>query len=206
MRNKTDTTGFDLTPAECELERILGQIALPTPQVDLYQAAFDAGQTTMRRSRRRWRIAAVGVLMVALVSGYAVHGSRFGENLLARHTPAAVEIVRQDGPALVKHEGASTWEEIQEDCPKLFVGDTLLCMHGSLLTLGLPDKSTIVLAGNSRLTLAHENGGMELALAYGCVTADLTSPHPPFVIDTPQGRIHALGTTFTVTVNGKESS
>jgi ferric-dicitrate binding protein FerR (iron transport regulator) len=204
MQNKQDANGFSLTPAECELEAILGRIALPAPNVDLYQASFDAGQAAMRRSRRRWRIAAIGALAAALVSGYAVHGSRFSGNLLAQRTPAAVEIVRQDGPALVKHEGASTWEEIQEDCPKLFVGDTLLSMHGSSLTLGLPDKSTIVLAGNSRLTLAHENGGMELALAYGRVTADLTSPHPPFVIDTPQGRIRALGTTFTVTVNGKE--
>jgi ferric-dicitrate binding protein FerR (iron transport regulator) len=68
----------------------------------------------------------------------------------------------------------------------------------------MSDNSKIVLDGNSRLALVHENGGLELALAHGKVTADLTSPHPPFVIDTPQGRIHALGTTFTVTVNGKE--
>lgn len=206
MHDPQDTTRFGLTPAESELERRLGRVALPAPELDLYQAAFDAGQRAARRSTRRWRAAAASVLvlLVASMSGFALRGPKVDKRDLAEGRPAAIRIDQVQGTVLVKHESGSTWEEVHADRSRLFVGDTLLCSKDASLTLKLADNSRVVLTSNSRLTLAHENGGLELALAHGTMTADLTSPHPPFVIDTPQGRVHALGTTFTVTVDRKD--
>ncbi|MEN6493062.1 MAG: FecR domain-containing protein [Thermoguttaceae bacterium] len=206
MHDPRDTTRFGLTPTESELETMLGRVALPSPELDLYQAAFDAGQRIARRSARRWQAvaASVLVLLVASIGGFVLRSPQIDERDLAEGTPAAIRIDQVQGTVLVKHESGSKWEEIHADRSRLYVGDTLLCSKDASLTLQLADNSRVVLTSNSRLALAHENGGLELALAHGTMTADLTSPHPPFVIDTPQGRVHALGTTFTVTVDGKD--
>jgi ferric-dicitrate binding protein FerR (iron transport regulator) len=202
MRRKPNNTGFELTPAESELEATLARVALPAPRVDLCRAAFDAGRRATFRFTQRCILAAAGVLL--LIGGFAISGMHFRDRGLLQGLPTAMSVRQVEGAALVKHEGSSTWEEIGGNGAQLFVGDTLLCSSGASLLLGLPDNSRVALAANSRLTLAHENGGLELSLAHGKVTADLTSPHPPFVINTPQGRIRALGTTFTVIVNERD--
>jgi ferric-dicitrate binding protein FerR (iron transport regulator) len=40
----------------------------------------------------------------------------------------------------------------------------------------------------------------EFSLEHGECTASLQSPHVPFFVRTPHGRVEALGTEFTVTV------
>jgi ferric-dicitrate binding protein FerR (iron transport regulator) len=64
----------------------------------------------------------------------------------------------------------------------------------------MKDKSTIELNQNSMLVLKLYNGETQFFLEYGRCTAALESPHPPFFIRTPHGRVEALGTEFTVTV------
>ena len=62
------------------------------------------------------------------------------------------------------------------------------------------DNSSVQLNQNSILTLKLYNGGTEFYLEQGELAAALESPHPRFVVSTPHGRVEALGTEFTVSV------
>jgi ferric-dicitrate binding protein FerR (iron transport regulator) len=50
------------------------------------------------------------------------------------------------------------------------------------------------------LALTSYNGQTQFFLEHGECTANLEGPHGPFFISTPHGRVEALGTEFTVTV------
>ncbi|HUT46836.1 MAG TPA: FecR domain-containing protein [Sedimentisphaerales bacterium] len=52
----------------------------------------------------------------------------------------------------------------------------------------------------TRLVLKLYNDETQFFLEHGECTASLESPHGPFFISTPNGRVEALGTEFTVTV------
>jgi ferric-dicitrate binding protein FerR (iron transport regulator) len=68
------------------------------------------------------------------------------------------------------------------------------------VVLRLGEKSTIRLGQNSMLALTSYNGKTQFFLEHGECTASLESPHRPFFIRTPHGRVEALGTEFTVSV------
>ena len=55
-------------------------------------------------------------------------------------------------------------------------------------------------ATHGAFVLEKCNGGTLFSLEQGELAAALNSPHPSFVVSTPNGRVEALGTEFTVSV------
>jgi ferric-dicitrate binding protein FerR (iron transport regulator) len=103
------------------------------------------------------------------------------------------------GTVLVRHEGSDVWQPLETDS-KVRLGDMFHSAAKSTCVLKLDDQSTIDLNQNSMLVLESFNGETQFRLEHGELDATLESPHPPFFIRTPNGRLEALGTEFTVTV------
>jgi hypothetical protein len=147
-----------------------------------------------------WVAVAAGiVLVVGIFAGFelAQITKQSGHEVKAMLLP--VKIDKLEGTVLVKHAGSTVWEELNSSSG-IYLGDMFCSTAKSSLTL-LPEvKSKIVLAANSTLVLEEFNGQTELRLAAGTLSADLASPHGPFFVSTPQGKIEALGTVFTVSV------
>ena len=110
-----------------------------------------------------------------------------------------VRVVNLKGTVLVKHAGRDTWQLLESD-PTVRLGDMFHSAARSGFVLGLDNASTIKVNQNSMLVLKSYNGQTQFYLEYGECTAALESPHGPFFIETPHGRVEALGTEFTVTV------
>jgi hypothetical protein len=53
---------------------------------------------------------------------------------------------------------------------------------------------------NAFWSVTMYNGKTQFHLEHGKLAAALESPHPPFFVSTPHGRVEALGTEFTVNV------
>ncbi len=140
---------------------------------------------------------AVGVLLGLGLSTRATQTSPPETSASGPPVPIAVSSLK--GTVFLKRSASSTWNELAKSSP-LYVGDTYQASPKSEMVLSCKDGSTIVLSANSRLALDHCDGGIQLSLAHGFLKADLKSPHPPFFVHTPAGRIEALGTEFTVSV------
>ncbi|MHC4324962.1 MAG: FecR domain-containing protein [Planctomycetota bacterium] len=143
---------------------------------------------------RRAAIAAGVLLAVGLLLGFELGRA---EKSLTAQVP--ISIGRIEGTVLVRHEGSDIWKEL-ESGSKVHLGDTFHSAAQSACRLEFEDKSTIDLNQNSMLVLTLYNGETQFFLEHGECTADLVSPHGPFFINTPHGRVEALGTEFTVTV------
>ena len=83
----------------------------------------------------------------------------------------------------------------------IYLGDTFHSTAKSAFILKLDKESTLELNQNSMLVLRLYNDETQFFLEHGECTASLESPHEPFFISTPNGRMEALGTEFTVTVS-----
>jgi ferric-dicitrate binding protein FerR (iron transport regulator) len=145
---------------------------------------------------RRASIAAGILLAIGLTLGFAM-----GRASKDKPTGAKVpmRIAELDGTVLVRHEGLDSWQVLKADSP-IHLGDTFHSATKSGFVLEMEDKSTIEVNQNSMLVLKLYNGETQFFLEYGRCTAALESHHPPFFIGTPHGRVEALGTEFTVTV------
>ena len=104
-----------------------------------------------------------------------------------------------EGTVLVRREGTDVWQTLKADS-KVHLGDTFHSATKSTCVLKLDNQSTLDLNQNSMLVLETFNGETQFRLEHGELDAALESPHPPFYISTPHGRVEALGTEFTVTV------
>ena len=116
---------------------------------------------------------------------------------LAHQVPIRVSAIQ--GPVLVKHVGTASWEELSA-ASALRVGDQLWAGSASSINLTLKDNSLVTLNASGVLSIKHHDGRVEFELTHGTVRAVLREGHPPFVVRTPQGRLEALGTEFTVSV------
>jgi hypothetical protein len=105
-----------------------------------------------------------------------------------------------NGTVLVRHSNSDLWQSLTPDS-QVYLGDTFHSTAKSGFVLVLSDGSTMALAQNSMLELKEYNGQTDFYLTYGEVDSDLRSPHSPFFISTPHGRVEALGTDFTVSVD-----
>jgi ferric-dicitrate binding protein FerR (iron transport regulator) len=145
---------------------------------------------------KRAAVAASILLAVGLTLGFAV-----GRASIDKPTGAKVpmRVSGLEGTVLVKHEGFDRWQALEADSA-IYLGDTFHSATKSGFVLEMEDKSTIEVNQNSMLVLKFYNGETQFFLEYGKCTAVLESPHPPFFIRTPHGRVEALGTEFTVTV------
>ncbi|MHC4119367.1 MAG: FecR domain-containing protein [Planctomycetota bacterium] len=110
-----------------------------------------------------------------------------------------ISVTDIEGAVLVKHAGSDLWYGLTPES-KVRLGDTFHCTAKSTCVLELDPNSTLELNQNSMLVLESFNGRTEFNLEHGELTADLESPHGPFFISTPHGRVEALGTEFTVKV------
>ncbi len=149
---------------------------------------------------KQMAVAASIFLAVGLLSGYGL--ARFNaDKRIAVPTTAKVpmKVARLEGTVLVKHQDSDLWYPLMP-ASGIYVGDTFHSTARSAFVLELEDKSTIEVNQNSMLVLKLYNGGTQFHLEHGKLAAALKSPHPPFFVSTPHGRVEALGTEFTVTV------
>ena len=150
---------------------------------------------------RRAGIAAGVLLAVGLLLGFAI--GRVGKSSrapLMAHVPISVGKI--EGMVLVKHEGSDVWQTLKAGSD-IYLGDTFHSTARSACVLKLQDESTLELNQNSMLVLKLYNDEAQFFLEHGECTASLESPHGPFFIGTPHGRVEALGTEFTVIVTDK---
>lgn len=162
------------------------------PDIATRRAPYNFGWLAGRRAS----IAAGILLAIGLTLGFYM-----GKASTDKPTGAKVpmRVTGLDGTVLVKHEGFDRWQALENDSD-IYLGDTFHSATKSGFVLEMEDKSRIEVNQNSMLVLKLYNGETQFFLEYGRCTAALESPHPPFFIGTPHGRVEALGTEFTVTV------
>jgi len=150
--------------------------------------------------RRQTAIAASVLLAIGLLLGFGlakVTALRRIAALAATKTP--IRVTDLEGTVLVRHQGSDIWQILQANS-NIHVGDTFHSAAKSNFTLEMKGKSTLEVDQNSMLVLELSNGETQFHLEHGKLAAALNSPHAPFFISTPHGRVEALGTEFTVKV------
>jgi len=151
-------------------------------------------------ARRQAAVAAGIVLAVGLFLGFALGRAGTGKPAappLAAQVPISISDI--EGTILVRHKGSNVWQTLQAGS-NIYLGDTFHSTARSACVLKLDDKSKLELNQNSMLVLNLSNGETQFFLEHGECTASLESPHGPFFISTPNGRMEAVGTEFTVKV------
>ncbi len=150
----------------------------------------------------RWvpRAIAAGILLaVGVMLGLGLGKAVFKPDEAKLADAVDVTVANIKGTVLVRHVGCDTWEVLERGST-VRVGDTFHSAAKSDFILRLDNRSTIEVDENSMLVLKSYNDQTQFFLAHGECTAALGSPHGPFFIETPHGRVEALGTEFTVTV------
>jgi len=145
-------------------------------------------------------VAACVLLAVGWLAGFAL--GRAGSAKEPQRPPLTqvpLQVAELHGTVLVRHQGYDVWH-VLETGSDVCLGDTFHSTAKSGFVLRLAKDSTIEVDQNSMLALTSYNGETQFFLAHGECTANLESPHGPFFISTPHGRVEALGTEFTVTV------
>ena len=148
----------------------------------------------------RVAVAACVLLAVGCLAGFVL--GRAGAAKEPQRPPltqVSLQVAELHGTVLVRHQGYETWN-VLETGSNVHLGDTFHSAAKSGFVLELGENSMIEVDQNSMLALTSYNGQTQFYLAHGECTANLESPHGPFFIRTPQGRVEALGTEFTVTV------
>ncbi|MHC4496401.1 MAG: FecR domain-containing protein [Planctomycetota bacterium] len=149
---------------------------------------------------RQAAVAAGIVLGVGLFLGFALGRAGIGKTVRRPVTAQVpIRVGQLEGTVLVRHQGSEVWQTLEVGS-NVYLGDTFHSAAQSACALELNDESTLELNQNSMLVLKLYNGQTQFFLEHGECTASLESPHGPFFISTPHGRVEALGTEFTVTV------
>ncbi len=149
---------------------------------------------------RQAAVAAAIILAVGLFFGFVLGRAGTGKSTLPPLTVRVpISIDDLEGTVLVRHKGSDVWQTLQAGS-NIYLGDTFHSTTRSAFVLKLDDKSTLELNQNSMLVLNLYNGQTQFFLEHGECTASLESPHGPFFISTPNGRMEAVGTEFTVKV------
>lgn len=148
---------------------------------------------------RRRAVAAAVLVAVGLAIGFGLGRADSAGSGVTLAAEVPIQVGSLEGTVLVRHAGMDVWD-ILKPGSVIRLGDKFHSTANSGFALKLDDKSTIELNQNSMLVLKTYNGQTQFFLEHGECTAALESPHGPFFIDTPNGRVEALGTEFTVTV------
>ena len=173
-------------------DRLSAEPNLRLPRARFGTAFFTGGRAV---------IAACVLLAVGLLLGFAV--GRVGKPSITPLTgQVPISVGGIEGTVLVRHEGSDVWQTLKAGSD-VYLGDTFHSTTKSTCILKLQDESTLELNQNSMLVLRSYNGETQFNLEHGQLSAALASPHPPFFIGTPHGRVEALGTEFTVKVTDK---
>jgi ferric-dicitrate binding protein FerR (iron transport regulator) len=157
-----------------------------------------ARQTVALFTGMRAAVAAGILLAAGVFLGFALDpGGEPAAAPLKAEVPIRIGDI--EGTVMVRREGSDIWQTLKADS-KIHLGDTFHSVAKSTCVLKLDDQSTLGLNQNSMLVLETFNGETQFRLEHGELDAVLESPHPPFYISTPHGRVEALGTEFTVKV------
>lgn len=187
LQNFQKLVSIGLAPDKSTLEatrEIMAQLdSVPTPTIRT-RSFFSAAMA-----------AAVLVFVTGLVTGYFFRQNGF----TPVGFPLPIQVTELKGTVLVRHQGGNIWHELQSSM-SIYPGDEFRSTSQSGMTLQLPGDSRMELATESFLGVIRFADSHEFSLKHGSVKAVLTSPHPAFFVDTPQGRVEALGTEFTITV------
>ncbi|HLB74072.1 MAG TPA: FecR domain-containing protein [Sedimentisphaerales bacterium] len=194
MQNAIREAFSSETSAAEARETLLGRIS---EQAVRHVREIGAGQS--RVGWGRIAVAASILLVVGLAIGFAVGRADSSKRGVALAAEVPIQVGNLEGTVLVRHAGMDVWD-ILKPGSVIRLGDKFHSTARSGFALELDDKSTIELNQNSMLVLKSYNGETQFFLEHGECTASLESPHGPFFIDTPNGRVEALGTEFTVTV------
>lgn len=135
---------------------------------------------------------------VFLVIGVYV-GSRYLPNFMILQKPLSIAVSQLQGEVLIRHAWEDDWKILTAE-ESIYEGDAFLALDQSSLILSLAENKTVSLSENSSVNLLEYNGQTEFGIRYGTIKAKLDGPHGPFFISTPNGRVEALGTAFTITV------
>jgi hypothetical protein len=149
--------------------------------------------------RKQMVVAASIFLAIGLLLGFGLARISPVRHIDTTAAKVPMQVSRLEGTILVKHRDGNLWQELKPDSA-IYLGDTFHSTAKSAFIMKLGDKSTLELNQNSMLALTSFNGETQFFLEHGQCKASLESPHPPFFISTPHGRVEALGTEFTVTV------
>ncbi len=185
----------------CNMSSVLTQSLCTEAATDEVISKIKSGTCQQRNtpvfSKNKWLAAAACILVgfgLAKMTGSNDNNMRQADKKVPM---AATEV---NGMVLVKHSNSEQWKPLAAES-KIHLGDTFHCASKSGFVLVLEDGSTMALDENSTLQLKEYNGYTDFYLAHGKVDSDLRSPHRPFFISTPHGRVEALGTVFTVSVD-----
>ena len=160
--------------------------------------ATQRGSSTVLLFSKQMAVAASIFLAVGLLSGFVL--GRFDKDeQVSSAAKVPMKIGRLEGTVLVKHRDSELWYPLSS-ASDIYLGDTFHSAAKSALVLDLGNQSTLELNQNSMLVLKLYNGETQFHLEHGKLAAALESPHPPFFVSTPHGRVEALGTEFTVNV------
>ncbi len=156
------------------------------------------GSATVVLFSKQMAVAASIFLAVGLLSGFVL--GRFDKDeQVSSAVKVPMKVGRLEGTVLVKHRDSELWHPMLPGSD-IYLGDTFHSAPKSVLVLELENQSTLELNQNSMLVLKLYNGKTQFHLEHGKLAAALESPHPPFFVSTPHGRVEALGTEFTVNV------
>jgi hypothetical protein len=156
------------------------------------------GSSTVLLFSKQTAVAASIFLAIGLFSGFLA-GRFDSDKQVTTATKVPMKVAQLAGTVLVKHRDSELWHPVAADSD-IYLGDTFHSGPKSALVLELENQSTLELNQNSMLVLKLYNGETQFHLECGKLAAALESPHPPFFVSTPHGRVEALGTEFTVNV------
>jgi len=160
--------------------------------------ATQRGSSTVVLFSKQMAVAASIFLAVGLLSGFLL--ARIdSDKQVSTAVKVPMKVARLEGTVLVKHRDSELWHPMLPGSD-IYLGDTFHSAPKSVLVLELENQSTLELNQNSMLVLKLYNGETQFHLEHGKLAAALESPHPPFFVSTPHGRVEALGTEFTVNV------
>ncbi len=139
------------------------------------------------------------ILLIGVALGLMFQATLQQSTLFARRVPVAMQVAEVKGTVLVRHRDSQVWYLLKSDV-SIYLGDTFYSTANSDFVLSLDHTNQIEVAQNSMLTLESADKKTQFYLEHGQCTPVLDGPHGPFFIRTPNGRMEALGTEFTVKV------
>ena len=170
------------------------------------EKAEHAQEPTRESRRRGWAsplpfnspVAALCVALALLVGAtawfYQVHGRA---PFTAK--PLAIKPVSVSGIVLVSRAGSDVWRPLRQG-EALRQGDRILSGAGAAASFAIYQHSVLAQEASSVMQIEEADGSTSLTLERGSLVADLEKGHPPFVIQTPDGAVRALGTKFRISV------
>ena len=153
----------------------------------------------IRQARVRQCIDAAALLLIGLGLGFVCQSYWQTPDALPLK-PVDLQVTEIKGIVLVKHQDAQVWQVLNTGS-SIYLGDTFHTTATSNLTLSFAASSRIEITQNSMLVVeSYDTKKTQFYLEHGQCTPVLNGPHGPFFIHTPNGRLEALGTEFTVKV------